>query len=145
MNNYSDLTLLYVEDNHSDIEFFSEALKENEIDIDFKTANNGEIAINSLDEITNTNSNRIIIIILDLNMPRMNGFELLDHLSSHDVYKKIPIIIFTTSNNKDDIELAFQKKANSYLLKPDEFTDLIKLVREIEMFWFNASTLPDII
>ena len=82
------------------------------------------------------------IILLDLNMPKKDGRTALAEIKSHDDFKKIPVIIFTTSNLKDDIEVTYKMGSNSYITKPGSFDGLVKVAKEIENYWSNTVKLP---
>jgi CheY-like chemotaxis protein len=82
------------------------------------------------------------IILLDLNMPRKDGRAALAEIKSHEEFKKIPVIIFTTSNLKDDIEITYKMGSNSYITKPGSFDGLVKVAKEIENYWSNTVKLP---
>lgn len=82
------------------------------------------------------------IILLDLNMPRKDGRAALAEIKSHEDFKKIPVIIFTTSNLKDDIEVTYKMGSNSYITKPGSFEGLVKVAKEIENYWSNTVMLP---
>ncbi|MBN3582320.1 response regulator [Algoriphagus aestuarii] len=82
------------------------------------------------------------IILLDLNMPKKDGRTALAEIKSHDNFKKIPVIIFTTSNLKDDIEITYKMGTNSYITKPGSFEGLVKVAKEIENYWSKTVMLP---
>jgi CheY-like chemotaxis protein len=82
------------------------------------------------------------IILLDLNMPRKDGKTALAEIKSHEEFKKIPVIIFTTSNLRDDIEITYKLGSSSFITKPGSFTDLVKVAKEIENYWSNTVKLP---
>lgn len=82
------------------------------------------------------------IILLDLNMPRKDGRAALAEIKSHEEFKKIPVIIFTTSNLKDDIEITYKMGSNSYITKPGSFEGLVKVAKEIENYWSKTVKLP---
>ncbi|EAZ82639.1 response regulator [Algoriphagus machipongonensis] len=82
------------------------------------------------------------IILLDLNMPKKDGRAALAEIKSHDDFKKIPVIIFTTSNLKDDIEVTYKMGSNSFITKPGSFEGLVKVAKEIENYWSNTVKLP---
>lgn len=82
------------------------------------------------------------IILLDLNMPRKDGRATLAEIKSHDDFKKIPVIIFTTSTLKDDIEITYKMGSNSFITKPGSFEGLVKVANEIQNYWSNTVLLP---
>ncbi len=82
------------------------------------------------------------IILLDLNMPRKDGREALAEIKSNDDLKSIPVIIFSTSNNKDDIRITYKLGSSSFITKPSSFEELVKITEEIENYWSKTVLLP---
>lgn len=82
------------------------------------------------------------VIVMDLNMPRLDGREALAKIKSHPVFKSIPVIILTTSNNAKDIENCYSLGANSYITKPGNYRELVKLMDMIKNYWCNLNKLP---
>lgn len=112
--------------------------------IDF--VENGIEVLNYLDNIY-TSSNLEIkalpgFILLDLNMPKKDGREVLKELKQHPVFKKIPVIVFTTTKNEIEIKRCYELGANSYVVKPITFDALLKVVENIRSFWFQTASIP---
>jgi chemotaxis family two-component system response regulator Rcp1 len=82
------------------------------------------------------------MILLDLNMPRKNGQEVLAEIKADEVLRSIPVIIFTTSKSRDDIDKAYGLHANCYISKPVDFDEFTKVVQTIQDFWVSVVTLP---
>jgi CheY-like chemotaxis protein len=82
------------------------------------------------------------IILLDLNMPRKDGKTTLQEIKSHEDYGKIPVIIFSTSNLKEDIQFTYKMGSNSFITKPGTFEDLVQVTKEIESYWSSTVELP---
>lgn len=82
------------------------------------------------------------LILIDLNMPGIDGHRVLQILKSDPEFKKIPVIILTTSNNEHDITGSFEEGANSYVQKPITFEELLKAIKGLKEYWFEISTLP---
>jgi CheY-like chemotaxis protein len=82
------------------------------------------------------------IILLDLNMPKKDGRTTLQVIKSHEEFRKIPVIIFTTSNLKEDILITYTLGASSFISKPSTFGELVKVTKEIESYWSNTVLLP---
>lgn len=82
------------------------------------------------------------LILLDLNMPRKNGFEALEEMKSDQSLRSIPVIVISTSANEDDVNKAYSKGASSYFTKPASFSDFKDLMRNVSMYWFEYSKLP---
>ncbi len=85
-----------------------------------------------------------VLILLDLKMPRMNGFEFLRWLRNEPDLKKIIVVILTSSSESPDINRAYELGANSYLVKPVRFEDLIRIVKELHLYWLIMNEKPDI-
>jgi len=81
-------------------------------------------------------------ILLDLNMPKKDGREVLKELKQHPVFKKIPIIVFTTTKNEIEIKRCYELGANSYVIKPISFDALLKVVENIRSYWFQTASIP---
>jgi len=81
-------------------------------------------------------------ILLDLNMPKKDGREALKELKQHPEFKKIPVIIFTTTKNESEIKRCYELGANSYVVKPISFDALLKVVENIRSYWFYTASIP---
>lgn len=135
--------VLLVEDNPGDIRLTQEALKESKMDIHLDVVTDGEQAIDFLMKRGKfSEAVRPHIVLLDLNLPKKNGIEVLKEVKANDSLKKIPIIVLTTSDADHDISKAYSLHANCYLLKPVDFDDFAKAIRLIEAYWFNSVQLP---
>ena len=136
--------VLLVEDNPGDIRLTQEALKESEMDIALDVVSDGEQALDFLMKRNKfADAQRPHIILLDLNLPKKNGVEVLKEIKSHESLKKIPVIVLTTSDADHDISKAYAFNANCYILKPVDFDDFAKVIRLIEIYWFNTVQLPN--
>lgn len=82
------------------------------------------------------------IILLDLNMPLKDGKTTLQEIKNHENYSKIPVIIFSTSNLKEDIQITYKLGSNSFIKKPSTFEDLVQVTKEIESYWSTTVELP---
>ena len=81
-------------------------------------------------------------ILLDLNMPKKDGREALKEIKQHPIFKKIPVIIFTTTKSENEIRRCYELGANTYIVKPVSFDALIKVVEDIREYWFNTASIP---
>jgi two-component system, chemotaxis family, response regulator Rcp1 len=143
-NNKLKPRVLLVEDNPGDIRLTQEALKESEMEIVLDVVSDGEQALDFLMKRNKyTEATRPNVILLDLNLPKKNGIEVLKEVKAHESLKKIPIIVLTTSDADHDIAKAYSFHANCYILKPVDFDDFSKVIRLIEMYWFNTVQLPN--
>ena len=141
-NNKEKPRILLVEDNPGDIRLTQEALKESNIEILLDVVSDGEQAIDFLFKKNKfADAIRPHIILLDLNLPKKNGIEVLKEIKANDSLKKIPVIVLTTSDADHDITKAYSLHANCYILKPVDFDDFAKVIKLIEIFWFNTGQL----
>lgn len=134
--------ILLVEDNRGDIRLTQEALKESQLDIHLDVVMDGEQALDFLFKRNKyTDSLTPHIILLDLNLPKKTGLEVLKEVKAHETLKRIPVILLTTSDATHDISRAYNLHANCYILKPVDFEDFSKVIKLIETYWFNTVQL----
>jgi CheY-like chemotaxis protein len=81
-------------------------------------------------------------ILLDLNMPKKDGREVLKELKQHPQLKKIPVVIFSTTNNEQEMKRCYELGANSYITKPNSFESLLKTVAALRSYWMQTSSIP---
>ncbi len=81
-------------------------------------------------------------ILLDLNMPKKDGREVLKEIKQHPLYKKIPVIVFTTTRNELEIKRCYELGANTYIVKPISFEALLQVVDDIRSYWFQTASIP---
>jgi CheY-like chemotaxis protein len=82
------------------------------------------------------------LILLDLNMPKVDGKQVLERIKFDENLKTIPVVVLTTSQNERDVEESYERFANSYISKPMDFIEFLDLVKQIEKFWFKTVKLP---
>jgi len=132
-----------VEDNPDDVFLTQEVLKETRLCINLSVAENGEEAMAFLcRKGTYRDAPRPDLILLDLNMPRKDGREVLAGIKADDDLKTIPVVILTTSQTKEDIYTAYALHANCYVTKPVDLDRFIRALRAIEDFWLTTVELP---
>ena len=137
------MNVLLVEDSASDALLTKEALKDCKITCTLNVVNDGAEAIAYLrHEERYHNTIHPDIILLDLNLPKKSGFEVLSEIKKDAKLKHIPVIVLTTSKERSDIVKAYDHRANCYIVKPAEFDALLKIMRTIEDFWFSVVKLP---
>jgi chemotaxis family two-component system response regulator Rcp1 len=137
------VNILLVEDNPADVLLTMEALKEGDISHELNVVNDGADAISYLRR-KGKYTDVILpdIILLDINLPKKNGFEVLAEIKEDQRLKSIPVIILTTSSAKQDIRKAYDLHANCYIVKPLDFDAFLDVVRSIEDFWLSVARLP---
>jgi len=137
------LHVLLVEDNEGDVRLIKEAFSESKIDKKFAVAKDGEDALNYLYKRGDyANTQRPDIILLDINLPRKNGFEVLEKIKSDPDLKRIPVIMLSSSSSEDHIAKSYDLNANCYVTKPVDFDEYTEAVKIIEDFWFQMAKLP---
>jgi two-component system, chemotaxis family, response regulator Rcp1 len=137
------INILLVEDSPSDVLLTQEALHDAKIANELFIARDGEEAMSFLrQEGEHTDSPRPDLVILDLNLPRMDGREVLREIKNDSILRRIPVIVLTTSSSDRDITEAYDNYVNCYLTKPIDFEEFISVVRSMEYFWISVVRLP---
>jgi chemotaxis family two-component system response regulator Rcp1 len=137
------IQILMVEDNPDDIELTFEALKDARVGNFLSVVKDGEEAIAYLRcQGKYKQAIRPDLILLDLNMPKKNGRDVLREIKNDPQLKRIPVVILTTSQAEDDILHTYDLHANCYITKPVDFNQFLKVVRSIEDFWLTVVKLP---
>ncbi len=135
--------ILLVEDSPGDIRLTVEALKESRITNNLHIVNDGAEAIDFLLKTGEyANSPKPDLILLDLNLPKINGFEVLKKIKEDETLKVIPVVVLTTSQSEIDILQSYQLHVNCFVSKPIEFDEFFNVIRTIEDFWFTIVKLP---
>jgi CheY-like chemotaxis protein len=136
--------LLLVEDHAPDVRLLEEALRELALPHRLHVARDGIAALTALRNGTvgALSVPRPDLILLDLNLPRMDGRELLVALKSDRALASIPLLVFTTSSSDLEVTRSYAQHANAFLTKPIDLAGFLALVRAIDGFWFRAATLP---
>ncbi len=128
-------TILLVEDNPDDVLLLRRAFERVGIRHSVIHVENGELAVHHLGE--TGGAALTILVLLDIKMPKMDGFEVLKWIRSKPQFVDIPVLILTTSNMPGDMQRAEQLGASAFLTKPATFDQLVEMVREIEKKWFS--------
>jgi chemotaxis family two-component system response regulator Rcp1 len=137
------IEILLVEDNPGDIRLTQEALKEGAVKKNLRVVRDGAEAMDFLcREGKHAEAPRPDVIILDLNLPKKNGREVLAELKQDPRLRSIPIVVLTSSRAQEDICKAYHLQANCYITKPGNLDDFFKAVRTIEHFWLTLAKLP---
>ena len=137
------IEVLLVEDSPGDVRLTREALREANRSIHLHVVTDGVEAMAFLrHEGDHARAPRPDLILLDLNLPRMDGREVLAHIKADDALRTIPTIILTTSDAEVDIAISYKLNANCYLTKPVQLESFERLVRSINDFWLTEVKLP---
>ena len=142
-NALSERTILLVDDNPDDVMIAKRAFAKCEIRNKVYVTENGEEAIQFLRKEEAFKAVPTAgLVVLDLNMPKVNGFEVLKVIKGDEKLKSIPIIVLTSSSRSEDIDRAYKLGANSFIVKPAAFEDFIEAVMEIKRYWLTLAKLP---
>lgn len=137
------IELLLVEDNLVDIKLTTRALKEGKVLNNVHIVRDGVEAMKFLFQQGEfAESPRPDLILLDLNMPRKDGREVLSEIKNDDDLKHIPVIVLTTSDAEQDVLRSYNLHANSYITKPVDFEQFVDAIRRFEEFWLTVVRLP---
>jgi CheY-like chemotaxis protein len=137
------IELVIVEDNSADVRLTIESLKDAKLYNHLTVAKNGAEALAILRrEGKYGEVRRPDLILLDLNLPKMDGREVLAEIKADPGLKRIPVVVFTTSNAEDDIIKTYDLHANCYVTKPVDLDQFVRVVRAIEEFWLTVVKLP---
>lgn len=136
--------ILLVEDNEGDILLTTEALEEGKIINKISVVKDGKQAIDFLKKQGEyTTAETPHLILLDINLPKKNGHEVLKFIKTEESIKHLPVIMLTTSSSEKDIVESYKSYANCYITKPIEIQDFIGAIAKIKSFWFTIVQLPE--
>ncbi len=137
------IEILLVEDSPGDVRLTQEALKESKLKNNLHVVGDGAEAMNFLYKKGKyADMPRPDLILLDLNLPKKDGREVLAEVKSDENLKLIPVVILTVSRSEEDILRSYGLHANCYITKPIDFNQFISVVKAIENFWFSIVKLP---
>ena len=137
------IEILLVEDNPGDARLALESLRESKIRNALHWVQNGVEGMKFLHrQGSYANAPKADLILLDLNMPKMDGRKVLAEVKSDDNLKRIPVVIFTISRAEEDILKTYSLHANCYIIKPLDLDQFLKVIRSIEDFWLTIVRLP---
>jgi CheY-like chemotaxis protein len=135
--------ILLVEDNEGDIMLTKEALEEGKIVTKLSVVKDGKEAMDFISkEGRYSDADMPDLLLLDVNLPKKNGHEVLQHVKGNENLKHIPVIMLTTSSSEKDINRSYNNYANCYITKPVEVNDFLAVVATIESFWISVVKLP---
>lgn len=134
-------TILLVEDNPADVIITHRALRDSGLEVDLIVVRDGQEAIDYL-----TASHRQPtgpdLILLDLNLPRLNGRQVLERIRTTPGLGTVPVVVLTTSVRQEDIDQMYRAGANTYIQKPAEFARFVEVLRTIHLYWLGTAILP---
>jgi chemotaxis family two-component system response regulator Rcp1 len=136
--------ILLVEDNPGDVRLTMEAMRESKMQNRVTVVSDGEQALDYLLRRGRfANATRPDLILLDLNLPKKDGREVLQEIKAVDELRRIPVVVLTTSQAEEDICRTYDLHANCYITKPMDLSRFIAVVQQIEGFWLSIVSLPD--
>lgn len=133
--------ILLVEDNEGDILLTTEALQESKIINKVTVLKDGKKAVDFFEGITKKEDSPDMVL-LDINLPKKNGIEVLHYIKSSEKYKQVPVIMLTTSSSESDILNSYKNYVNCYITKPIEVHEFMQAIAKIEDFWINIVSIP---
>lgn len=137
------INILLVEDNPADARLIKEVFKDTKTKNRLYVVKDGVEAMAFLNqELEYVDIPRPDVILLDLNLPRKDGREVLKELKEYDILKRVPIVVLTTSSAEEDIIRTYNNHANCYITKPVDFDQFLKVINSIEDFWLSVVKLP---
>ncbi len=138
--------ILVVEDNPGDQELMKRAFEEAEIRNEVWVVSDGQEALEFLECEGRYRESASIprpdLILLDINLPRLNGLEVLERIRASEAHRTIPVVILTTSDQDTDVQRAYELGASSFILKPINLSDFFRIIRSVQRFWLETVTLP---
>jgi len=135
--------ILLVEDNPADVRLTEEALNEAKLLNSLNVVEDGEAALDYLYQRGRySTAGRPDLVLLDLNLPKKDGREVLEIIKSDDKLKAIPVVVLTTSSSEADILRSYKLQANCYVTKPVDFVRFAEIIKSISNFWLTAVVLP---
>jgi CheY-like chemotaxis protein len=133
--------ILLVEDSEGDILLTTEALEDSKIINQITVIRDGKQAIDYF-EALNNKDNPPDLVLLDINLPKKSGHDVLLYIKTNVRFKQIPVIMLTTSSSEKDILVAYKNHVNCYITKPIDVEDFMKAIAKIEDFWINIVSIP---
>lgn len=135
------INILLVEDNEGDILLTMEAFEESKIVNKITAIKDGKEAINYFEALTKKDE-MPHLVLLDINLPKVSGHEVLMYIKNNEKFKSIPVIMLTTSSSEKDILQSYKNHVNCYITKPIDVADFMKAIMKIEDFWINIVSIP---
>jgi chemotaxis family two-component system response regulator Rcp1 len=138
--------ILLVEDNPADVKITQRALRESAFPVDLLVVRDGEEAVDYLlrqgPHANNSSWRSPDLILLDLNLPRLTGREVLERIRATPALRTVPVIVLTTSHRQEDVKDMYAAGANTYIEKPQEFNRFVQVLQTIQRYWLDTALLP---
>ncbi len=144
MEDCKQINILLVEDDPEDVQLTQEVLQMTKMKLDIDIARDGIEALEFLNNVSNEKKKGLPdLILLDLNMPRMNGHEFIREVKNDHRFSKIPVVVLSTSSTENDIKESYTSGVSCYITKPVGLKEFQKVVEAINNFWFTVVKFPD--
>ena len=144
----NDVQIVLVEDSFDDAELTMRSLKRSNFVNEIIWLKDGEEAVNYLlgkgDYENRDTSIKPRLILLDLKIPKLSGIEVLQQIKKDENLRKIPVVVMTSSKENTDLEKCYELGANSYVVKPINFSDFMDVTKEISMYWVLINQIPEV-
>jgi CheY-like chemotaxis protein len=138
-----EVQILLVEDSLADARLTARAVDAWSVPTSLAVARDGDEALTLLRKKAAVASRLPDLILLDLNLPTLHGFEVLESIKADEQLRQIPVVVLTTSDDGDDVRRAYSLYANCYIVKPSSLSEFMAAVKSIEDFWLRIARLPD--
>lgn len=142
--NRRSLAILMVEDNPMDAELALRALRKHKVSNQISVARDGEEALDYVYQRRRFAANAPVpaLILLDIRLPKLDGIEVLREIKGHPIYRTVPVVMLTTSQEEADVRTSYELGANSYIVKPVDFEKFLEVVRQIDLYWLLTNLPP---
>jgi two-component system response regulator len=138
--------ILLVEDNPADVEITRRALRESAAPVELIVVRDGQEAVDYLlrqgTHASSATWRLPELILLDLNLPRLTGREVLECLRATEAFRSVPVVVLTTSNRPEDVRALYAAGANTYIVKPQDFRQFVEVLRTVRHYWLDTALLP---
>ncbi len=139
-------TILLVEDNPADVKITQRALRDSSFPVELLVVRDGEEAVDYLlrqgTYAERDNWRSPDLILLDLNLPRLTGREVLQRIRATPALRTVPVVVLTTSRRLEDVQQMYEAGANTYIEKPQDFTRFVQVLQTIQSYWLDTALLP---
>jgi CheY-like chemotaxis protein len=139
-------TILLVEDNPADIKITQRALRESALSVELVVVRDGQEAVDYLLRqgvyANDADWRAPELILLDLNLPRLTGREVLERIRITPQFRSVPVVVLTTSRRREDVQEVYAAGANTYIEKPQDFPRFVEVLRTIHRYWLDTALLP---
>jgi two-component system response regulator len=140
--------ILLVEDNPADIQITKRALRDSSMPVELIVVRDGQEAVDYLfrqgSHASSAGWRKPDLILLDLNLPRLTGREVLQRVRATELLRLVPVVVLSTSNRREDVEELYATGANTYIAKPQDFARFVEVLQTIQRYWLDHALLPPV-